>query len=170
MHTLHRPEGQDDLSLRHKLLSPCQQSPHRFTFHHLGESESRRTQREGLRQRGYKKRRRGGGQIDGETDGERNTGLNDKSKERWRSNVEAGWGEVLREREGERKKGVSSNTRHQGEATHYSRSQTSRPGQKDRERRWRASIYPCIHLEKWPMQVPVHHSSMFLHPLHIYSS
>lgn len=90
MHALPRPEGHADLSLCHKLPSPCQQAPHRFTLHHLGESESRRTQREGLRRSVHKRRRRGGRQTDGETDGGRNAGRNDKSKERSRSDVEAG--------------------------------------------------------------------------------
>lgn len=38
------------------------------------------------------------------------------------------------------KTGVSSSTRRQGEATHYSPSQTSSPGLRDSEERWRASI------------------------------
>lgn len=45
MRSLPRREGQANMSLCHKLPSPCQQAPHRFALHHLGVSESRRTQR-----------------------------------------------------------------------------------------------------------------------------
>lgn len=105
IHTLPHPEGHADPSLCHKPLSPCQQAPHRFTLHHLGESERSHAQRGGLRQKANKKRQRGGRQTEGETELERNAGLNDKSKVRWRSDLEAGRGEVLggREAEGERR-------------------------------------------------------------------
>lgn len=73
-----------------------------------------------------------------------------KNRERWRSDVEAGrgdgwrrrwWVVVGEDREVRREKtGVSSSTRRQGEATHYSPSQTSSPGLRDSEERWRASI------------------------------
>lgn len=89
------PEGQVDLSLCLKLLSPWQQAPHRFTLHHVGESESMQSWKE-MKEGEWTRKDRAQEESDGETDGERNAGLNDKNKGRLKSNVEAEWGEMKR--------------------------------------------------------------------------
>lgn len=99
LQTIPHSEGQGDLSLCHKWLSPCQQPPHQFTLNHFGESESGWTQKE--RRRVHL--RTG---TDVETHGKKNTRCNDESKERLRSDVGREWGEVLRGREEDREQNV----------------------------------------------------------------
>lgn len=98
------PEGQAVPSLCLKLLSPWQQAAHRFTLHHLGETESMQSWKE-MKEREWTREDKEEDESDGETDGERNAGLNDKNKERLRSNVEAEWCERLSRRKRHEKRG-----------------------------------------------------------------